>query len=91
MIVLANCQLAIDNYIDKLSNKLTEVESKRLTLRDMLAITEEKLKGSETALERARDQLKGRRMMHPLKVGSFFFLVKIECPLFDLSCIWIVK
>lgn len=51
MTVLMNHQLATNQYINNLSKKLAEVETERLALRDKLADTKEKLKGSEATLE----------------------------------------
>lgn len=62
MVVLANRQLTTDNYISDLRKKLTEVESEQSALRDKLVVIEEKLKGSETALEQAWHRLEGEKV-----------------------------
>lgn len=61
MVVLTNRQLPTDYYIDDLNKKLAKVESEWSALRDKLVVTKEKLKGSETALELALDQLEGEK------------------------------
>lgn len=42
---------------------MAEVEFEQSALRDKVAITKEKLKGSETALEQALDQLEGEKVV----------------------------
>lgn len=61
MTALANRQLATNNYAKDLKEKLSEVEAKRKALRDKLAKTEHRLKGTEAALEEAWDEAKGER------------------------------
>lgn len=59
--VLLNRQLAIDAYIGELLKKLSEPDSDRLALARRLAEVENKLKGTEVALEEVHYQFKGER------------------------------
>lgn len=66
MTALTNHQLATDNYIGDLREKLYEVEAERKALRDKLVDIEYRLKGVEATLEEARDEAEGERAPSPL-------------------------